>query len=130
MQNRSYIVMLGVYTRTHLKLKGTALAASVPLLAPAMAHASSAGSTTQGGWGWWDAVIWGGALLGIVLLGFFGDLVLGAMIFGIAATVSAGAALAVGTARAVRTRAEARTERRRASAAHSLRLARGRRQLG
>jgi predicted lipid-binding transport protein (Tim44 family) len=58
-----------------------------PLLAPAAAQASSVGTTTQGGWGWWDAAIWGGALLGLALLGFFGDLVFGAVIFGIATVV-------------------------------------------
>jgi predicted lipid-binding transport protein (Tim44 family) len=102
--------------RSHLKLKGTALAASVPLLAPAAAHASSAGSTTQGGWGWWDAAIWGGALLGIVLLGFFGDRVIGTLIFGIAAVVSSGAALVASTGRHVGGTAQARTERGRPSA--------------
>ena len=104
-------------TSTHLKLKGTALAASVPLFAPAAAYESSAGSTTQGGWGWWDAAIGGGALLGIVLLGFFGDLVIGAVIFGIWSVLSGGATLVAGIGRAGRARAEARTERRRAGAA-------------
>jgi hypothetical protein len=117
-------------TRTHLKLKGTAFAASVPLFAPAAAYASSAGSTTQGGWGWWDAAIWGGALLGIVLLGFFGDLVVGAVIFGIWSVLSGGATLVAGTGRTLRAQAEASTERRRAGAAPLLRIARGRRQLG
>lgn len=116
--------------KAHLKLKVAALAASVPLLAPAVAHASGAGSTTQGGWGWWDAAIWGGALLGIVLFGLFGDLAVGAVIFGIAAVVSGSAALVASTGRAIRARAEARTERRRAGEVHSIRIARGRRQLG
>jgi predicted lipid-binding transport protein (Tim44 family) len=116
--------------RAHRKLKATALAASVLLLAPVAAQASSAGSTTQGGWNWWDAAIWGGALLGIVLLGLFGDLVVGAVIFGIAAVVSGGVALVAGTGLAARARAEARTERRRAGAVGSLPIARGGRQPG
>ena len=115
--------------RAHLKLKGTALTVSVPLLAPAVAHASSTGSTTHGGWGWWDAAIWGGALLGIVLFGLVGDLVVGAVIVGIAAVVGSGAALVASTGRAVRARAESRTESRHAGAVHSIQIARGRRQL-
>jgi predicted lipid-binding transport protein (Tim44 family) len=117
-------------TRAHLKLKGTALVALVSLLAPVAAEASNAASTTQGGRGWWDAAIWGGALVGIVLLGFFGDLVLGAVIFGIAAVLSAGAALVVGTGRAARARAQARTDRRRAGAVEALTITRGRGQPG
>jgi predicted lipid-binding transport protein (Tim44 family) len=117
-------------TRAHLKLKGTALVALVPLLAPVAAEASNAASTTQGGWGWWDAAIWVGALVGIVLFGFFGDLVVGAVIVGVAAVVSCGAGLVVGTGRHIRTRAQARTDRRRAGAVHALSITRGRGQPG
>ena len=116
--------------RAHLRLTGTALATSVPLLAPAAAHAARADSTAQGGWGWWDAVIWGGALVGIVLLGFFGDRVVGAVIFGIWAVLGGGAALVANAWQAVRTRVDARTESRRESAASSLRVAPERRQPG
>ena len=60
----------------------------VALVAPAVASAAPA-TGTQGGWGWWDAAIWGGALLGIVCLGFWGDVVLGAVVYGVAVVVAA-----------------------------------------
>jgi predicted lipid-binding transport protein (Tim44 family) len=59
-------------------------------------HASPAAGSV---WGWWDAAIWGGTLLGLVLLALRGDVVIGGVIFG-AAVLGEGAARLV--ARAVR----------------------------
>jgi hypothetical protein len=42
-------------------------------------------SQRRPGWSWSDAVLWIGALLGIVLLGLWGDLAVGAVIAGAAA---------------------------------------------
>jgi hypothetical protein len=76
----------------------TVLAVSMTLLTPGVAHASGGGSTGQGGWTWWDAAIWGGALVGIILFGLVGDIVVGTVIFSVAAAVRGGSAL-VATAR-------------------------------
>jgi hypothetical protein len=96
----------------HLKLKGMGLATSLALLGPAAAHASGSGSTTQGGWGWQDAAIFGGALLAIVLLGFFGDIAVGSAIVGIGAVFSGGGMFVARTWRAVSAQFAAPTERR------------------
>jgi predicted lipid-binding transport protein (Tim44 family) len=83
---------MATYVRT------TAVAFAVAVMAPG---AASAATTTpaQSGWGWWDAVIWGGALVGLVVLGFCGDVLIGGLIFGVVALVESAAVLATRTAR-------------------------------
>jgi len=81
---------------THVK--ATSVSIDVAHLVPG---AASAATTTpaQGGWGWWDAVIWGGALVGLVVLGLFGDVLVGGLIFGVVALVESAAVLATRTTR-------------------------------
>jgi predicted lipid-binding transport protein (Tim44 family) len=81
---------------THVK--GTAVSIAVALLAPGAASAAAT-APAQGGWGWWDAVIWGGALVGLVVLGFFGDVLVGGLIFGVVVLVESAAVFATQTAR-------------------------------
>jgi len=78
-----------------------AIVSLAALAAPAAAAAAPAAGA-PGGWGWWDAAIWGGAFLGIVCLGFWGDVVLGAVIYGVAVVVAALLSVPVRWARSVR----------------------------
>jgi len=82
-------------------LQGAAIVTLVALIVPAAASAAPAAGA-QGGWGWWDAAIWGGALLGIVGLGFWGDVVLGAVVYGVAVVIGALVTTPVRWARSVR----------------------------
>jgi predicted lipid-binding transport protein (Tim44 family) len=75
------------------QVKATAVSFAVALLAPGAASAATA-TQAQGGWGWWDALIWGGALVGLVVLGFFGDVLVGGLIFGVVTLVESAAVVA------------------------------------
>jgi len=127
---------------THMKLKGAGLALTLALLAPAAAHAASAGdegtgkvktvvtvpssspprlanlgaadgrvleqkvvaATKQGGLGWHEAAVGAAILLGILLLGLWGDVVVGSAIVGAAALLGAAGTLAARTPRGDRAR--------------------------
>ena len=53
----------------------------------------AAAATRQGGLGWREAAIGAGTLLGILLFGLWGDVAVGAVIFGVAILLGAGATL-------------------------------------
>jgi hypothetical protein len=95
---------------TRIKARGAAVAVAIALLAPATALGTTTGNdrpvsaagngpalrqpaTGHGGLGWNDAAIAAGIVAGIVLLGVWGDVVVGSLIGGIAALAGAGAAL-------------------------------------
>jgi hypothetical protein len=102
---------------TRMKLKGAGVVLAFALLAPAGAHGASIGhagpeqavrnatspgettvvapqaTTGKGGLGWHEAAVGAGVLLGIVLLGLWGDVAVGAVVVGAAAVLGAGATL-------------------------------------
>jgi hypothetical protein len=91
---------------THLRRAGATFVLLLALVGAAPAYAGSAGGAVRSdragsstsvqstvirdhaivpGWGWSDGALWIGALLGVVALGLWGDIVIGAAILGIAA---------------------------------------------
>jgi hypothetical protein len=113
--------MKGTMTQTKAKVAGVALA--LVLLAPAAAHATSKGdhaaratapvastvavpqgvpvaTHSQGPeFGWPEATIGAGICIGILLLGLWGDVAVGAVIMGAAALVGGAATLGRSTSR-------------------------------
>jgi len=88
-----------------LTVLGAGLVLMTSVLAPAAQGAAT--SNGRGGFGWVDLAVAVAVLAGIVLLGVYGDVVVGAVIFGAVALIEMGARLSM---RAVRSVARPRRE--------------------
>jgi hypothetical protein len=88
---------------TSTKTSGTSIVVSLALLAPAVAHAGTDANGAAGSsvFGWLDLVVGVAFLAGIVLLGLFGDRVVGAIVVAVAEGPAAAARLAGRCARRV-----------------------------
>jgi hypothetical protein len=82
--------------RTTMNL--TVAIAAVALVAPAAAGAAPAEPVASGGFGWLDLAVGAGVLGGILLLGLYGDRVLGAVIVALVEIPVAGARAIAGLA--------------------------------